>query len=220
MRVAALLAGKPPPDRFPIFRVAVVGHHPTAVAAGRLDLLGRRVGRHQDGGGHRQQVARERDRLGMVAGRKGDHTGPPPLGIELRDRVVGAAELERADPLQVLALEEHGSRRAGGPPCATSSPACAAPRLRAARPPPRHHGSLARPVATPVRRGSAGPSNLPKYRRYQSMVAVRACAALRIAGRQSIISRTLTRSPGALIATAATTFSSMLRTGTATQEMP
>src|SRR5262245_32714328 len=47
----------------------------------------------------------------MVARREGDDAASPSVGIETRERVVAAAELEGASALQVLALEEHG--RAG-----------------------------------------------------------------------------------------------------------
>jgi hypothetical protein len=47
----------------------------------------------------------------VIARREGDDASTSSVGIEARQRVVGAAELEGAAALQVLALEEH--RRAG-----------------------------------------------------------------------------------------------------------
>jgi len=43
--------------------------------------------------------------LGVVAGRKRDYAGLALPGRELRQRVVGSAELEGAHALEVLALE-------------------------------------------------------------------------------------------------------------------
>jgi hypothetical protein len=43
----------------------------------------------------------------VVAGRERDHAATSHLVVQGRERVVGATELERADPLEVLALQEH-----------------------------------------------------------------------------------------------------------------
>ena len=99
-------------------RVAVVGHDLGAVAARRGELARGRVLGHQD---HRGRC------------RAAGPPAPPPargcprtrsprraravLGAQRGDRVVGAAELERAHALQVLGLQQHppgpgGARRA------------------------------------------------------------------------------------------------------------
>ena len=56
--------------------------------------------------GMSRSLAGERDRLRVVAGRKRQDAAAPLVGGEPRQRVVGAAELEGAGALQVLALEE------------------------------------------------------------------------------------------------------------------
>ena len=86
--------------------VALVGHDLGAVAARRFQLHLRRVLGHHDQRFYPQQFAREGDRLRMVAGRKCEHAPLALLSRELRQRVVGAAELEGAHALQVFALEE------------------------------------------------------------------------------------------------------------------
>ena len=62
------------------------------------------------------QPRRERDRLRVIARGERDDAGAALRGIEPRQRVVGAAELEGAHALQVLALEEKrgGELRVGG----------------------------------------------------------------------------------------------------------
>ena len=49
----------------------------------------------------------------MVARRERDHAGASLALVEARQRVVGAAELERADALEVLALEEDAGAELG-----------------------------------------------------------------------------------------------------------
>ena len=48
------------------------------------------------------------DRLAVVARARGDDAGAPLVVRQLRDRVVRAADLERARALEVLGLEQHG----------------------------------------------------------------------------------------------------------------
>ena len=100
------LARQPLADRFAILAVAIVEDDLAAVPFRRAALHRRRVGRHDDDARDVEQLAGERDRLRVVAGRKGDDAAAALVGREARQRVVGAAELEGAGALQVLALEE------------------------------------------------------------------------------------------------------------------
>lgn len=93
-------------DLLAIFRIAVIEHYLPAVATGRLDLHRRRVGRHHDGRRDPQQARREGDGLGVVAGGERHHPGGTLLGGKPRQRVEGAAELERSHALEVFAFEE------------------------------------------------------------------------------------------------------------------
>ena len=77
-----------------------------AVPASRHQLGDRRSQRHVDLGLDAEHLRRERDALGVVAGARGDDAGRP-LGLGQPGHPgVGAADLERAGPLEVLALEE------------------------------------------------------------------------------------------------------------------
>jgi hypothetical protein len=104
-RHAAFLR-KPLRERLAVFGEAVVHHHFGAIALGGGDLGGRCVLGHDNHGRHRQEPRRQGDGLRVVARRKGDHATCALRRIELRERVEGAAELERAHALEVLALEE------------------------------------------------------------------------------------------------------------------
>ena len=55
----------------------------------------------------------QRDRLAMVAGRIGDDAGGARLWRQLRQHVARAADLERADRLQVFAFERERASKAG-----------------------------------------------------------------------------------------------------------
>ena len=114
-------------------RVAVVDHDLAAVAARRRHLRGRRVVRHHDRGRHAEQACRQRDRLRVVAGRERDHAGLALARVEARQRVEGAAELERAHALQVLALEEDLGAELGVGGARASAPACDGHGRRGAR---------------------------------------------------------------------------------------
>ena len=61
---------------------------------------------HDHDGADPQQPRRAGDRLGVVAARMGDDAAGPLLGAELGQRVVGAADLERAGRLEALRLDE------------------------------------------------------------------------------------------------------------------
>ena len=78
-----------------------------AVRARGLDLRHRRVLRHEDRRRDPRFARRPRDRLAVVAGARGDDARATLRLAERRDRVVRAADLERARPLEVLRLEEH-----------------------------------------------------------------------------------------------------------------
>ncbi len=74
-----------------------------------LDLRRRRG--HDDDRGRSERAGGERHRLAVVARRVRDDAGSTLGGIELRDHVVRAADLERARWLKALALEEEWSSR-------------------------------------------------------------------------------------------------------------
>ena len=97
----AALGGEPAADRFAVVALAIVEDDLAAVAFGGDAFDGGRVGRHDDDARDVEQLAGERDRLRVIAGREGDDAAPAFVGREARERVVGAAELE-------------GARRAGG----------------------------------------------------------------------------------------------------------
>ena len=73
--------------------------------ARHLDARGR--ARHHDGGDDAEPLAREGDALGVVAGRGRDDAALQRLARQARHLVVGAADLEGEDRLQVLALQQH-----------------------------------------------------------------------------------------------------------------
>src|SRR6185503_9985333 len=76
-----------------------------AVAAHRRELRLRRGGRHHDDARRPELARRPCHRLRVIAGRDRDETSRP-LGVgEARHLVERAARLERADLLEVLALE-------------------------------------------------------------------------------------------------------------------
>ena len=76
-----------------------VGLHPGA-------LHSRRIGRHDHDREAAQDARGAGDALGMVARGVGDDASRSLIRRECRDRVVGAADLERTDRLQALRLEE------------------------------------------------------------------------------------------------------------------
>jgi len=85
-----------------------------AKCAGGVDLgEGRRLG-HDNGDGNAAGRAGEGDPLGVVAGAHGDEASAGGGGIELADEVEGAADLEGAGELEVLALEQEGDVEPGG----------------------------------------------------------------------------------------------------------
>ena len=61
---------------------------------------------HHDDAGDVEDLAGEGNRLGVIAGGERQHAAFPLVGGEARERVIGAAELEGAGALEVLALEE------------------------------------------------------------------------------------------------------------------
>ena len=79
--------------------------HRRAVALGGRDLRQRRPDRHHHRGRGAQQRGRQGDALRVVARAGGHHARPAPALAETGDPHVGAAELERAAALEVLALE-------------------------------------------------------------------------------------------------------------------
>ncbi|MNG20836.1 hypothetical protein D3C84_1051270 [compost metagenome] len=82
-------------------------HH---LATARAHALHFQLGggaRHDDGGFHPQVLGRQGQALGMVAGRGGDHAARQLFRGQLGQLVVGAANLERVDRLQILALEQN-----------------------------------------------------------------------------------------------------------------
>ena len=89
-------------ERLAVVLVTVVGRDLGAVAARRLDLRRRRIGRHENRRPRAEQTCRERDGLRVVARRIRDHRRS---AWQRSDLGVGAAKLERARTLQALRLE-------------------------------------------------------------------------------------------------------------------
>ena len=73
----------------------------------RLHLDRRRRARHDDDGAQPELLRRAGDALGVVAGAGRDDAAGALGGAEVGDLVVGAADLEAEDGLQILALEVH-----------------------------------------------------------------------------------------------------------------
>ena len=69
------------------------------------DLHGRGLTGHDDDRADPEEPCRSRHALGVVAARVRDDARGALRGVELRDRVVRAADLERADGLEALGLE-------------------------------------------------------------------------------------------------------------------
>ena len=99
------------------FGVRVAGQFDVgAAAAHRIHLDVRRRPRHDDAGAHAEVLRGHRDALRVVAGAGRDHAAAP-FGLrEAGHAVVGAANLEAEDRLEVFALEEHGDAEAGRQP--------------------------------------------------------------------------------------------------------
>ena len=86
--------------------VGIAEQHDLAAAPlDRLDLDPRRRGRHDDDRPAADLGRRQRDALGMIAGRGADHAALELVRRQPGDLVVGAAQLEGEHRLHVLALE-------------------------------------------------------------------------------------------------------------------
>ena len=83
-------------------------HDLGAHAAHRVHLDPRRRLRHDDDRAQTELARGKRHALRVVAGARGDDAAGALLLGEMRDLVVGAAQLEAEDRLQILALEQHG----------------------------------------------------------------------------------------------------------------
>jgi hypothetical protein len=82
-----------------------VEHYFAAEVGHRAHLDVGRGERHDDDRTDLALARRQRHALGVVAGRGGDHTARRRGGAQVRDLVVGAAQLEGKHRLQVFALE-------------------------------------------------------------------------------------------------------------------
>ena len=91
-----------------------VQDHARVPAADRLHLDGRRCARHDDRGPNAEFLGRQGHALGVVAGRGADHPALQRLARKPGHLVVGAAQLEGKDRLQVLALEQDWVAEPGG----------------------------------------------------------------------------------------------------------
>ena len=90
------------------FERRLAEHDPRPVALGRGPLdRGGRPG-HDDRHRHAEQLTGQGQGLGVVPGGMRDHTGGLAALIQLQERIHRSAELERADALKILALEEDG----------------------------------------------------------------------------------------------------------------
>ena len=96
-------------------RVGVaVQHHLRAARQHRIDLDLRCGHRHHDDRAATEPAGGQCHALRMVAGRGGDHAGGKLLRRQMRHLVVGTAQLEGEDRLQVFALEHHRAADSGG----------------------------------------------------------------------------------------------------------
>ena len=84
-----------------------VQHHLAAARAHAVDLDLRGGLGHHDGGLDPHVLGRQRQALGVIARRGGDHATGQLLGREVRKLVIGATNLERVHRLQVFALEQN-----------------------------------------------------------------------------------------------------------------
>jgi len=100
------LGGEARADGFAVFALAIVEDDLAAVAFGRHALDSGRVRRHHDHPRDIEDSAGERDGLRMISGGKRHDAAPAFVGGELREGVVGAAKLEGAGALEILAFEE------------------------------------------------------------------------------------------------------------------
>ena len=89
-----------------VVEIVAVQHDLAAEVEHRLHLDGRRRLRHDDHGRDAAAARGERDPLRVVARGGADHAAAGDGLREVRDLVVRAAQLEREDRLQVLALEQ------------------------------------------------------------------------------------------------------------------
>ena len=85
--------------------VAALQEHLGAEIAHGLDLHRIRAFGRDDSGTHPKDLRRKCDRLAMVASRGGDHAARPRRGVQLRDQVHAAANLEGAGRQQVVVLD-------------------------------------------------------------------------------------------------------------------
>ncbi len=101
----AALGGQPSADRLAALGGAVVEDDLGAGLAGGVDLHPRRVGGHDDGRCDAEPPGGERDPLGMVSGREGDHAARALGFVQLHQPVGRAAQFEAAALLQALGLD-------------------------------------------------------------------------------------------------------------------
>ena len=102
---------EPSPDGLAILAIAIVENDLTTVRCGSHSLDFRRIRRHHDHAWDVEQLAGERNRLRMVARRKGHNAAATFVGIQSGERVVGSPELEGTGTLEVLAFEEERRAR-------------------------------------------------------------------------------------------------------------
>src|SRR4030095_4576539 len=153
-----------------------------AVPPGCLDLECRRVRRHTDDGGCSDHPRRERHALRVIAGRVRDDAARALRRRQRQELVQGAADLERAGALQVLALEEDaaiarvvegGGRDGGRAVDAAGEPLGGGPHVVDRQPRVRGHGA-------PIITEPASPDQPSRYTRAmpKSWCALQAVAGL------------------------------------------
>ncbi len=98
------LRRQPRSDRFPLL---VLARHDLGAVSKRRRALQRQspIG-HHDGHRSSQQLAREREAAGVIAGGEGHDAAAPLLGRKAGERMVGSPELERSRALQMLSFED------------------------------------------------------------------------------------------------------------------
>jgi hypothetical protein len=99
-----------------IVKAFAMQHDMAAHSAHGLDLDVGCGARHHDCGLQAELARRQRDALRMIAGRGANDTPRALFGRERGHLVVGAAQLEGEDRLQILALEADAGAQPGGEP--------------------------------------------------------------------------------------------------------
>ena len=103
----AMLCGQALRNGHRIFAVAVITHHVGPIATGSGEFGGRGIVRHHNGGGYRQNLRRQRNRLRVITRRIGHHPDLPLCGGKARQGIEAPPEFESAHALEVFTFEKY-----------------------------------------------------------------------------------------------------------------